>query len=209
MSEQIKSQAIPTSNTGGFSIPKPRSQVEEKVKENNPQDTEKEKIANDLAQEEEVKTSELKKLDYPERLKHFDLSIDDALKIIDDMLVNFKYVETLKIGHRVEVVFATRSTRFQHYLSNQIDAINPKKVGFMNQLMTEYQLAGSLERYGKIIFPELDDQSAEQDWLAAFDERFKFVKRLAGPVYVALCNKLVFFDLKMATVFSEGYAENF
>jgi hypothetical protein len=150
-----------------------------------------------------------KALSYEERVKLFGMSIDEALKIIDALTTIGDYEEELKISKSVSVVLATRSTRFNSYLADKIDIADPRKVGKLNQLMAEYQVAASLTRYNKTPMPALETQKTPALWEKSLESRLEFVRCLPSPVFLLLTNKLAKFDAKMLVVFSEGYEQNF
>jgi hypothetical protein len=197
----------PASKMSGFNIP-PRREIPQEpaveTKSNGLDETEKEPGQPSLEQELKDKV-----LSYDERLKLLDISTEDAMQIIDDMVVKFKYTEVQQLSARVSVVFSTRSTRFNNYLAKQLDVDAPKRMGRMNQLMSELQLACSLDKYGLKVLPVLNEKDEYAQWVQVLEERVEFVRSLASPVFISLCQKLMKFDLKLTTVFSEGYEENF
>jgi len=147
---------------------------------------------------------------YEDRVKAFELSMDEAMSIVDILVTKGEYQEVVNLSRTMSVVIGTRSTRFNSYLSKVIDSESPRKTGRLNQLMTEYQLAGSLVSFGKEELPSLYDQNmTEDEWVEVVDARVGFIKQLQGPIFLTLCNKLARFDSKMMIVFSEGYDENF
>lgn len=148
-------------------------------------------------------------LRYRERLKSESIELADAMAAIDSLAVEGSYSETQPLSRTVKVNLKTRSTRFNSYLADRIDIADPKKVGKLNQLMSEYQVAASLTRYGELTLPVLDDAAPAKEWEAALDGRLAFVRRLPAPIFVALCSKLSRFDTKMLVIISEGYEQNF
>lgn len=164
------------------------------------------------AQQQEAQNSgplEDKALSYEERIKLFGMNVNEALTIIDALTVDGDYAEETKLSKSVSVSLTTRSTRFNSYLADRIDIADPKKVGKLNQLMAEYQVAASLNRYNKVEMPPLETTKSQQDWEAALQQRLEFVRCLPSPVFLLLANKLAKFDAKMLVVFSEGYEQNF
>lgn len=146
---------------------------------------------------------------YEDRVKLFGLTVNQALEIIDALAVNGDWREGFQVSKAVKVMFSTRSARFNSYLADRIDIADPKKVGKLNQMMVEYQIAGSLVSYAEKSMPELNDHLPQEQWEAVLKKRLDFVKLLPSPVFLLLSNKLAKFDAKMMVVFSEGYEQNF
>jgi len=149
------------------------------------------------------------KMSYEDRVKAFDMTLDDAMYVVDSLVTNGEYRETVKLSKKLEVVIGTRDTRYNSYLSKIIDLEGPKRTGRLNQLMTEYQLAGSLVSFGKTTLPELKTSQSDKEWEEVVEVRVGFIRQLQGPIFLTLCNKLAKFDSKMMIVFSDGYDENF
>jgi len=148
-------------------------------------------------------------LTYEARIEYFGMKIEDALKIIDALTMEGDYEEEVRISKAATVLLSTRSTRFNSFLADKIDIADPKKVGKLNQLMAEYQIAASLSRYNKTVMPILETAKTPQEWEANLQARLEFVRHLPSPVFLLLSNKLAKFDAKLLVVFSEGYEENF
>jgi hypothetical protein len=148
-------------------------------------------------------------LTYEDRIKEFGMSVPQALEIIDSLAVKGDWREDVQVSKTISATFSTRSARFNSYLANQIDIADVKKVGKLNQLMVEMQIAGSLARYGEHTMPELPDNAPEDLWVKALDKRRDFVQLFPSPVFLMLANKLSKFDAKLIVVFSEGYEANF
>ena len=148
-------------------------------------------------------------MSYADRINAFDLSMDEAMDIVDSLVTKGEYRESVKMSKTMSAVIGTRNTRYNSYLSKVVDSENPRKTGRLNQIMTEYQLAGSLLTFGDSILPEIESIKDEEEWIKAIEVRVDFVKQLQGPIFLTLCNKLAKFDSKMMIVFSDGYDENF
>lgn len=148
-------------------------------------------------------------LAYEQRIKEFGLDINQALVIIDALTVDGFYQEEFALSKTTKAVFCSRSTRFNSFLADRIDIADPKKVGKLNQMMAEYQVAASLASYGPHVMPEIKDSMPVKEWEEALNRRLEFVRLLASPVFLLLTNKLAKFDAKLMTVLSEGYEKNF
>lgn len=150
-----------------------------------------------------------KVLTYAERLKEFNVTPEQAIAVIDDLISNDKYTETVKLSSKLNVVFSTRDVRFSHYLTQKLDALTKEELGMFSQLSSEYQVAGSLDKYGTQELPLLSAALDDKIWEENLNIRIKFVKALPNPAFLALTRKLAMFDMKMNMIMSEGYEENF
>ena len=167
--------------------------------------------------EEKIPTPEGKKdvpeerkiLTYPERLKEIDVSMEDAMIIVDELIRADKYTETTKLGKDTNITLSTRSVRFTDYTTKLLDTIPLNDTGNYSQTSSKYNLAGALDVYGSQTLPKLDSNLKDSEWDNVLNVRLNFVSQLAGPVFLALINKLSKFDIKVATVMSDGYEENF
>ena len=162
-----------------------------------------------IAQEAAEESKDPALMTYAERLERNEIKKEEALIIIDALLSQGKYSETVKLGPERTAKLVTRSTRFNTFLSDTIDIADPQKVGKLNQLMTEYQMAASLVEFCGRELPDLSVGMPEDVWRKTLEEKVRFVRTLPSPVFIALCNKLSRFDAKIILVFSEGYDENF
>lgn len=226
----MESQAVPRSKMAGFSRPKANmrpegSKLGQTAEEASELDRLKAKTENmssgtkpssNNAEESSGEKKEVAEFDqdrvtitYEDRIKEFGLTPDVAMEIVDQIAMEGFYVENYRIAREVSIRFQTRPTRFNTFLTEKIDLFDPKKVGRMNQLMTEYQLAASLAKYGDTEFQPLTDGLTGEQWEGIMESRLSFIESLPTPLFIALCDKLVRFDLKLATVFSEGYDSYF
>jgi hypothetical protein len=233
----MEAPAAPTSKMAGFSRPKAHIRPEGNKLGQNPKDVaqslddlksvaethnvqrdpevkikapDPEASVPETATDNEVEDSEIPAvLTYEEKVGEFGLTIESALAIVDSLTMEGVYTEKVKIGRKVKVEFSTRPTRFNTFLTDVIDQYEPKKLAKLNQIMSEYQLAASLFRYGDMTFDELEDGLSAKDWDAVIEGRLKFIRSLPTQLFAALCDKLSMFDLKMTMVFSKGYDEYF
>ena len=205
--ESLQTPANPDSSMSGFSrrpppVPMPEVDDDEAKAVKGP-DQEPDKEVKGTPEEEG------RPYTYEERVKTFGLSIDQALKIVDDLALGGAYQEDARLSKSVKVTLVTRTTRFNSFLAREIDMADPKKMGRMNQLMSEWQLAASLERYGDQPMAPLSDEMKDDVWAKVLQARRAWVLRLPGPIFMALCTLLVKFDAKILTVLSDGYEANF
>ena len=148
-------------------------------------------------------------LTYKERLDSIKVSMDDAMSIIDSVIKNDVYKETVKLSKDTDAVVSTRDVRFNDKLNKVIDELKSDKVAVFSQVSSKYQLAGSLVSYAGQQLPAFTPMMEDVQWEEVMNARLKFVEQIPSPVFLALVGKLAKFDLKMTAVFSEGYEENF
>ena len=196
-------QETPRSQMAGFTRP---DTMEMKAPKEEPLVPPQEGEARETGDEE---TPEPQKMSYLERLGVIKVSLEEALGIIDQMAVNGEYSEEYKLSPSIKGRISTRSTRFNSFLAEKIDLLDPKKMGRMQQLMSEYQLAASLDSYGDITFPKLEDDLPMEEWLNVLTTRHQFVRSLKSHVMVKLCEVVGEMDVKLTIIFSQGYEEHF
>jgi len=160
---------------------------------------------------EEVKTekkrSRKKKADkpltYAERLKTVGVSKEEARKIIDTIAEQGRYVEPIKVSSKLTVDLKTRSAEDIDRVTEVINKLQKDTtVTKLTSEVNKYNLAASLHKYGP---DHVFDNETDLD----FEHTLKFIKRIPAPIYYALCGELAKFDNKVATIMSEGFAENF
>lgn len=165
-----------------------------------------EDITEHLGSEEEKKLP----VTYAERLAYIKVTMDEAMSIVDEIVTEDCYKETFNLSKKQTVTIVTRKGHYNDYM---IEALRKKvpledPVGY-SQLSSKLQLAGALFAYGNDKFEPLDSALTDDLYEANVKKRMGFVNELAGPVYLALISRVANFDIKVATVLSEGYEENF
>lgn len=156
-----------------------------------------------------AETSEDKPMTYLDKLKAFNLTLEQAIQIIDSLVTEGYWEEEIQLSKSVKIKFKSRSAKFNTYLSETIDIADPKKVGKLNHLMALHQVAGSLEQYGPAKMPPIDDEMPKELWEKHLKDRVNFISKLPSPVFLVLNSKLSIFDQKLLIIFSEGYEKNF
>lgn len=139
---------------------------------------------------------------YREVLKRNDISLEEARKIIDCVVVQLEpYVERVSLTRNVSVDFRTRAQVDENRLTRVIEDLQPRYNMTIDHTIRVQNLAASLIRYGKKEFPREKDD----DFQAVVD----FLMKLPNPTFSLLATKLYAFDRKLDLVFQEGYLENF
>lgn len=152
---------------------------------------------------------DITELNYLERLERINVSPEEALIIIDELVRTDSYQETIKISKTAQFTIKTRDVRFTDYLTQRLDKMNVEKLGTFSQISSKYQLAAALVEYDGKKLPPLTNTLTDEEWENVFLVRLKFVSELSNPVFLALINHVARFDAKMGVVLSEGYEENF
>lgn len=138
---------------------------------------------------------------WEQRIKELGLSKEDAFKIIDEMLTAGYYEKTYPLTKKVSVTFRTRDFRAHERTQKALEAESPQFMGTVSMIMSKYNLAASLRKFGQQEFKfNKDGQPA-----AAFD----FISGLSYMVFSLLLQKLAKFDELVLTVMDEGALENF
>jgi len=149
------------------------------------------------------------KVDYEALLKREGISMEDAAKIVDDVLFQGHYMETVQISKRISVDFRTRQAKDTARTMVYLEIAKPLYENHFSEVISKHSLAAALERVGedKFSFP---GHSATRDAIEdAFQKRLEYVNNLPDPVLRLLFVKLSKFDEKVRVVLQEGAIENF
>lgn len=138
---------------------------------------------------------------YQKRLVEANISMSEATSIFDGVLSKGYYEEYVRLGKDTRAVFRTRLYDDALRLQTALEYQKPQLAITQDDLVTRYNLAASLYEWDKKAIPHVTDED--------FAKALAIVRRLPGPVYSLLATRLVAFDHKVMTVFSEGSAENF
>jgi len=171
------------------------------------------KLERELTEEPEEDrplTTEEKEQAYLTGLKEVGLSIEKARSIMEQVLIKGYYEEAERIGP-ITVRIRTRSYNDTLRAQRYLEAENPTYNMNVQDLVARYNIAASLVQYGDNTFyhPE-DDPSASTDNIeSAFADRLRFVMGRPAIVVSKLMALVYQFDLKIASVFSEGAPQDF
>jgi hypothetical protein len=157
------------------------------------------------------KTKAEKEADYLKGLEDVGLDRVAARTIQEAVLVNRYYEEEFSLGGKFTVVLRTRDyadvQRTMRYLEVEVPTYNMA----INDLLSRYNLAASLARYGDRVFkfPKKYDGATPDEIETAFTERYEYIMDLPTITVNKLMNLTRTFDLKIAAVFEEGAPEDF
>jgi hypothetical protein len=138
---------------------------------------------------------------YEDDLAEFDLTLEDAAKIVDQLIFNQAYIEEVPITRKLTVKFRTRTPKQVHRMYKVLEDIQPNIQGMAVSIVSKYNLAFSLVEFdGKRLNPDTDD---------GLKRSLDLIDRLPGPLYNVLLNKLSKFDEKLSVVMREEAIVNF
>jgi len=166
-------------------------------------------ISEDLEQEN-TKTGDIVEniKNYKEILKEAKIDLNEAMGIVDDILSNGYYEETLIITKSVSVTFRTRTqSDFLRYY-RALEMYSTRYQDELQEIARRYCLAGSLVRFGKQEFKHTDKPRSDEA-AKLFDVRLEWIEDQSDRIINLLELKLHQFDSKVMTVMSEGVVENF
>jgi len=139
-----------------------------------------------------------KEYTYAERLKPFNLSLDDALEIMSMLFDKGYYEKSYRITPRHTVVFRTRMTADTDRILKKIESDNPQYPATIAQLVAKANLTASLVKFNASDLTTLE-----------YTERQRRVEMLPDAVLRLLAMYLEKFDSMILAVMSEGSVENF
>ena len=146
---------------------------------------------------------------YQKRLDEADISNAMAMAIVDALMSQGFYEETVHLTKRTSVTFRTRrhsdTLRLQHSLEIQRPIYNEA----VEEMAVRYNIASSLIRFHDTTLSFPGQSATAEDVEEAFDKRLKFVEALPDQTFYRLASLMASFDEKVMLVMSEGVAENF
>lgn len=151
---------------------------------------------------------------YLKGLEAVGVSQDEARQIMSDVLFGSGYQCTYNISREVQVVFRTRNYEDTQRTMRLIENEAPQMPMHVTDLLSRFNAAASLERFGETVFefPTRDSSKMRESEKAiedAFYKRLDFVMQLATPVVHRLMTHLATFDSVLFAVFAEGAPEDF
>ena len=142
---------------------------------------------------------------YEEGLKSVGLTLAQARAIMEEILVNNAYKETVYI-QSLPVILRTRTYHDTVRLHQFLTAESPTYQASVQDLIARHNLASSLAKFGdrEFKFPEGGKEAED-----AFDERMKFVQSRVEFTTTRLMKLVYEFDNKLAKVFANGAPQDF
>lgn len=146
---------------------------------------------------------------YKEILEEHEIPLDKARAIVDSMLTEGFYTETISVTQSSTVTFRTRTYEdYRRYL-RAVELINPRFVEEQQEIMARYYLAASVVAFKGKSFAHPSPQDSEQEKEEAFTKRMNWLNAQPERVINLLVSKLSKFDTVISVVMSEGVVENF
>lgn len=182
------------------------TQVEATEKETEKK-TEKEKHEEDILR---PKTPQEKAADYAKGLAEVGVTPVGARTILERVLVDDLYEETIKLGP-IEVVVRTRNYKDVTRTLRYLELEKPTYALGINDVVARYNMAASLAKYGphKLEHPSKKTGATAEDIEAAFYARLEFILELPVVAVDRLQQIVHDFDQKIGAVFAEGAPEDF
>ena len=148
--------------------------------------------------------------EYVAGLARVGLSETDARAILEKVLVNRVYMETLAIGP-VQVVLRTRNYRDVTRALQYLEVEKPTYSMAINDLIARYNMAASLVRFGSDTFkhPRKEEGATDEEMEDAFHDRLSYIMEMPIVSMNRLMQLVHDFDEKIAAVFAEGAPEDF
>lgn len=137
---------------------------------------------------------------YRKRLAEAKISLTDAAAIYDAVIEKGYYQEFVKIGSH-KAILRTRLYDDTLRLQAALEAARPSLVVTQEDMITRYNLAASLYMWKGETLPHNNDDD--------FDKVLELIKKLPGPLYSLLAQRLAEFDRKTMLVFSDGATDSF
>jgi len=148
-------------------------------------------------------------LSFEQRLQKVGLSLGDARLIMDTILTNGYYEETVAFNTEKKVVLRTRTYEDTLRAQKFLELESPTFPIAINDLIARYNTAASLARFGDQDFSKPEGDKTPDSVEAAFERRYEFLMRLPTVVVVKLMGLVHKFDIKMQAVFDEGAPKDF
>lgn len=173
------------------------------------------KVAGALEEALRPLTPEEKAKRYLEGLAMVGVTQEEARSILDSVLFNEYYEETVTIGRGVTAVIRTRTYNDTQRMLRILEAEAPKMPVHYNDILARCNVAASLVEYNqkKFTAPVRSDGMSRDAFKKleeeAFHDKVEYVLQLPTPVMSKLMNMVALFDSKILAVFDEGAPEDF
>lgn len=170
-------------------------------------------VADAVTQDMARTTSEGKELEnrvlsYREMLEAEGINLAEAERIVEAILIEGVYTETVFLTKNISVTFRSRTQGdYQRYL-HALEVHQPRYQSEQNEILLRYTLAGSLVAYrGRtFVHPPQGELKAAND---AHEERLAWIAEQPEVLIRTLNAHLYKFDRKVLACVREGMIENF
>ncbi len=131
-----------------------------------------------------------------ERLKAQGITMNEALVIVDALMVGGVYTKEYAVTKKHVVKFKTRDMEDQGRFIKDLESDSPMYTATTNAMLSRHNLTASLVSFRGSEFKN-------------YEEALAFVVKLPEPIFRILIDKLRKFDMLVFTVMDEGALENF
>ena len=142
------------------------------------------------------KLDETPALSYEERLKAQGITMNEALVIVDALMVGGVYTKEYAVTKKHVVKFKTRDMEDQGRFIKDLESDSPMYTATTTAMLSRHNLTASLVSFRGSEFKN-------------YEEALAFVVKLPEPIFRILIDKLRKFDMLVFTVMDEGALENF
>ncbi len=147
---------------------------------------------------------------YEDQLKEAGITREEAARIVDAIMEQSFWAESVKITKSTTARLRTRSSRDRTRAMERVETARPQYDAHYYDLMNKLLLAASLEAFGRVKFDHPARDAKPEEVEAAFDTRFKYLDVvIADPAYQLLLRAFLRFEDKIRVVTQEGVVENF
>lgn len=147
---------------------------------------------------------------FEEKLKAAGLTKEKAAEIVDAVLLQGYYSETIKITSNIFLKLRTRNARDIKRIQEMLEAQRFTLDSHYTEMWGRLLLAASIESFGKDKFDHPSPRKEAYDVVEkAFIERVNYIDSLPDPALRVLLQKLWKFDNRVSVAIEEGSIENF
>lgn len=148
-------------------------------------------------------------LTYEQVLEAVELTREKALQILDAVLLEDFYEETLPVTEKATVTFRTRTRQDTVRFYQNLEVYQPRYESQREESRQRYNLAASLVAFRGTTFEHPASSAGLQAIEAAFQLRMDYVCALSEPVVDRLVLELHKFDKRVFAALNEGAVEFF
>jgi len=139
--------------------------------------------------------------EYLEYLAENDIHKEDVLKVLDSIISTGDVYWQFNLLGKIPVTFKMRRAWVNELLMDRMDKTPPKTIARFHDILSMYNLAGSLVQYGEHETPLINEEQLHSN--------VEFVSNLPFIMLNRLIKQLSLFDRVVAVATSDWAVENF
>ena len=139
--------------------------------------------------------------EYYEEIKDYGITDENLISILDTLVTSGQVTWSFKLFDKIDVEMVMRPAWVNSFVLGQIESLAPKTYSRFVNLLSLYNLAGSLRKYGKEVYLNRD----EDDII----ENYEKISNLGFIILNKLTYHLAIFDRTLAVATSDWAIENF